>query len=87
VVSARAKVAIEIPPDFHDRMLRNEGAQVLVLVDGSESTVASTAVGAAGGVALSQSVSKLAAHAGGGGGQIEARPACSSTPTRAPPTI
>ena len=74
VVSSRAKVAIEIPPDFHDRMLRNENAQVLVLVDGSESTVASTAVGAAGGVALSESVRRLAAHAGGSGGQIEARP-------------
>jgi ABC-2 type transport system permease protein len=75
VISSRARVAIEIPPDFHDRMLRQENAQVLVLVDGSESTVASTAVGAAGGVALSESVRRLAAHSGGGGGgQIEARP-------------
>jgi ABC-2 type transport system permease protein len=73
VVSSRAKVAIEIPPDFHDRMLRNENAQVLVLVDGSESTVASTAVGAASGVALSDSVARLAARAGAGG-QVEARP-------------
>lgn len=72
VVSSTAKVAVEIPPDFHDRMLRNEDAQVLVLVDGSESTVASTAVGAAGGVALSESVRRLAARASGGG-QIEAR--------------
>jgi len=75
VVSSRAKVAVEIPPDFHDRMLREENAQVLVLVDGSESTVASTAVGAASGVALSESVKRLATHAAsGGGGQIEARP-------------
>ncbi len=74
VVSSRAKVAIEIPPDFHDRMVRGENAQVLVLVDGSESTVATTAVGAAGGVALSESVSRLAARVGSGGGQIEARP-------------
>jgi len=74
VVSSRAKVAIEIPPDFHDKMLRNENAQVLVLVDGSESTVATTAVGAASGVALSDSVSRLAARAGSSTGQIEARP-------------
>jgi ABC-2 type transport system permease protein len=74
VVSSRAKVAIEIPPDFHDKVLRGENAQVLVLVDGSESTVASTAVGAAGGVALSDSVSRLASRAGAAGGQIEARP-------------
>lgn len=74
VVASRAKVAIEIPPDFHDRMLRKETAQVLVLVDGSESTVASTAVGAASGVALSESVRRLATRAGPAGGQVEARP-------------
>jgi len=74
VVSARAKVAVEIPPDFHDRMLRGETAQVLVLVDGSESTVAATAVGATGGVALSETIRRLAARAGPGAGQLEARP-------------
>jgi ABC-2 type transport system permease protein len=74
VVSSSAKVAVEIPPDFHDRMLRSENAQVLVLVDGSESTVASTAVGATSGVALSESVRMLAARAGPGGAQLEARP-------------
>ena len=74
VVSSRAKVAVQIPPDFHDRLLRNQTAQVLVLVDGSESTVAATAVGAASGVALSESVSRLAARVGPGGGQLEARP-------------
>src|SRR5271163_1061077 len=73
VVSSRAKVAVEIPPDFHDKMLRGENAQVLVLVDGSESTTAATAVGAAGGVALSETVRRLAQKSGGGG-QIEARP-------------
>ena len=74
VISARAKVAVEIPADFHDKMLRGEDAQVLVLVDGSESTTSATAVGAVGGVALSDSVRRLALKAGGGGGQIEARP-------------
>lgn len=74
VVSSRAKVAVEIPPDFHDRLLRNQNAQVLVLVDGSESSVAATAVGAASGVALSESVSRLAMRAGSAGGQLEARP-------------
>src|SRR5262249_38288625 len=73
VVASRAKVAVTIPPDYHNRLLRNENAQVLVLVDGSESTVAATAVGATGGVALSESVKRLAAHAGSPGGQLEAR--------------
>lgn len=74
VVSSRAQVAVEIPPDFHDRMLRGETAQVLVLVDGSESTTAATAVSATGGVALAESVKRLAGRAGPGVGQLEARP-------------
>src|SRR5258708_31666532 len=59
VLSSRAKVAVEIPPDYHERISRGESAQILVLVDGSESTVASTAVGAASGVALSNSLALL----------------------------
>jgi ABC-2 type transport system permease protein len=74
VVSARAKVAVTIPPDFHDKILRNENAQVLVLVDGSESTVAATAVSATSGVALSESVRRLSTRVGPRVGQLEARP-------------
>jgi ABC-2 type transport system permease protein len=73
VISAQAKVAVEIPSDFHDKILRGENAQVLVLVDGSESTQSATAVGAVGGVALSESVRRLALKSGGSGGQVEAR--------------
>jgi ABC-2 type transport system permease protein len=73
VLSSRAKVAIEIPANYHDRLLRGETAQVLVLVDGSESSVAATAVGAASGVTLSESVRRLA-RSGSGGAQIESRP-------------
>lgn len=74
VRSARARVAVEIPPDYHDHLLRGEGAQVLVLIDGSESTVAATAMGAASGVALSESLARVAARSAGRAGQIEARP-------------
>lgn len=73
VLSSRAKVAIQIPANYHDRIARGETAQVLVLVDGSESSVAATAVSAASGVTLSDSVRRLA-RSGGGGAQIEARP-------------
>jgi ABC-2 type transport system permease protein len=48
---------------------------VLVLVDGSESTVAATAVAATSGVAFSESVRRLSARVSGPpGGQLEARP-------------
>jgi ABC-2 type transport system permease protein len=74
VLSSRAKVAVQIPPDYHDRLSRGDSAQVLVLVDGSESTVASTAMAATSGVALSDSLERMMRHVSGRVGQIEARP-------------
>ena len=76
VLSSRAQVAIQIPADYHDRLARGESAQILVLVDGSESSVAATAVATASGVTLSESVRRLSARTGSGarGAQIEARP-------------
>lgn len=43
LVAGRAKVGLKIPPNFSDRMLRGEQAQVQVLIDGSDSQVATTA--------------------------------------------
>ena len=39
-----ARIAIVIPPDFHRRKLRESGAQILVLIDGSDSTVSAQAL-------------------------------------------
>jgi ABC-2 type transport system permease protein len=85
VVSSRAKVAVVIPPDFHDRMLRSENATVLVLVDGSESTVASTAVGATSGRSRRRCAAWPRAP-GRAPGSSRRAPSSSSTRTRAPPT-
>lgn len=75
VLSSRAQVAVQIPADYHDHLSRGEPAQILVLVDGSESSVASTAVATASGVTLSESIRRLqAGGAGRRGAQIEARP-------------
>lgn len=62
IVDGRVHVGIKIPPDYSERVSRGEGAQVLVLVDGSDSQMAfraqSTAVSL--GLRLSiQQVSKL----------------------------
>jgi drug efflux transport system permease protein/drug efflux transport system ATP-binding protein len=43
LTSGRAKVGLQIPPYYTDRMLRGEQVQVQVLIDGSDSQVASTA--------------------------------------------
>ncbi len=44
LASGRAKVGLIIPPDYTDRLLRGEQAHVQVLIDGSDSQVATTAL-------------------------------------------
>jgi len=64
LVAGRASVGIEIPPDYARRRLNAQPADVLVLVDGSDSSISSQALAAANGLALSRSISELAARAG-----------------------
>lgn len=47
LTSGRAKVGVLIPPDYSDALLRGEQATVQVLIDGSDSQVATTAQSAA----------------------------------------
>lgn len=44
LTSGRAKVGVLVPADYSERLLRREDAQIQVLVDGSDSQVATTAV-------------------------------------------
>lgn len=44
--SGRAKVGVVIPPDYSDRLLKGEQVSVQVLIDGSDSQVATTALNA-----------------------------------------
>src|SRR5207237_860995 len=43
IVAGKAHVGVKIPEDYSRRLQSGQTAQVLILVDGSESTVASTA--------------------------------------------
>jgi len=45
--AGRARVGLRIPPDYTDRLLRGEQTQVQLLIDGSDSGVATTARNAA----------------------------------------
>ncbi len=45
--SGKARVGLIIPPGYSDAVMTHESAQVMVLVDGSDPTVASTALSAA----------------------------------------
>jgi len=64
IVAGRASVGIEIPPDFGRRRLNGQPADVLVLIDGSDSSISSQALAASSGLALSRSVAELAERAG-----------------------
>jgi ABC-2 type transport system permease protein len=55
--AGRARVAIVIPPDFHDRRARGETAKFLILIDGSDSTVSQQALAAVNGLVLVQGTS------------------------------
>jgi ABC-2 type transport system permease protein len=59
IIAGRASVGLEIPPDYARRRLAGRPADVLVLIDGSDSSISSQALGAANGVALARSLQEL----------------------------
>lgn len=58
LVAGRAKVGIKIPVDFDRQLVRGESAQLLVLVDGSDSSVAGQAVNVATAIGLDESLQR-----------------------------
>jgi ABC-2 type transport system permease protein len=63
IVAGHAQVGIEIPPDFARHRQAGTSADFLVLIDGSDNSVASQALSAATGVALSRSLEEAIARA------------------------
>jgi ABC-2 type transport system permease protein len=56
MVAGRARVGLKIPYDFSRDLLRGDTAQVMVMVDGSDSSVAGQAVNVAGAIGLQKSL-------------------------------
>jgi ABC-2 type transport system permease protein len=59
LIAGRAQVGLSIPPDYERRVLGGETASVLVLIDGSDSLVASEASNVANALALSEAAQRL----------------------------
>jgi ABC transporter DrrB family efflux protein len=59
IAAGRARVGVVIPPDYHDKRSRGEEAKVLVLIDGSDSTVSAQALGAVTGLAAQVSLEEV----------------------------
>lgn len=64
IVSGHAQVAVEIPPDYARDLASNREAHVLVLIDGSDSSVANQALAAANGVVLNEGIRELIERSG-----------------------
>lgn len=63
IVAGRARVGIKIPPDYSRRLLAGETASILVLVDGSDSSVAGEASNVANAIALQESLDRVLSFA------------------------
>jgi ABC-2 type transport system permease protein len=61
IIAGRARVGIRIPPDYSRRLLSGQTASFLILVDGSDSSVASQSLNVANSIALRESLERLAA--------------------------
>jgi ABC-2 type transport system permease protein len=59
IVAARARVAVVIPPDFHDNLSRSQPAKILVLIDGSDSTASSQALASINGLVASRNLAEI----------------------------
>src|SRR5262245_37618945 len=59
IVAGRARVGIKVPEDYSRRLEAGQTAQVLVLVDGSESSVAGEAMNVGNAIALRESLLRV----------------------------
>ena len=56
IIGGKARVGIKIPVDFSDRLIHGMSAQVLVLIDGSDSSVAGQAINVTTAIGLDESL-------------------------------
>src|SRR3954452_24323866 len=72
MVSGRARVGIKVPVDFDRDLMKGNSAQLLVMVDGSESSVAGQALNVANGIVLDESLRRMLPN--GGRAALDVRP-------------
>ena len=59
IIAGKARVGIKIPVDYSDHLIHNISAQVLVLIDGSDSSVAGTAINVTNAIGLDESLHRV----------------------------
>lgn len=66
IVSGKCRVGIKIPVDYSDKLLHQMSAQVLVLIDGSDSSVAGQAINVTTAIGLDESLRRVLASSDAG---------------------
>src|SRR6202171_1714746 len=61
IIGGQARVGVKIPVDYSDRLLHQTSAQVLVLIDGSDSSVAGQAINVTTAIGLDESLRRVLA--------------------------
>src|SRR5271157_3431127 len=64
IISGKCRVGIKIPVDYSDKLLHQMGAQVLVLIDGSDSSVAGQAINVTTAIGLDESLRRVLGNSG-----------------------
>jgi ABC-2 type transport system permease protein len=59
IVSGKCRVGIKIPVDYSDKLMHQMSAQVLVLIDGSDSSVAGQAINVSTAIGLDESLRRV----------------------------
>src|SRR5499433_396745 len=59
IISGKCRVGIKIPVDYSDKLLHQMSAQVLVLIDGSDSSVAGQAINVTTSIGLDESLRRV----------------------------
>src|SRR5260221_10914422 len=62
IIAGKARVGIKVPVDYSDRLLHQMSAQVLVLIDGSDSSVAGQAINVSTAIGLDESLRRVLAN-------------------------
>jgi ABC-2 type transport system permease protein len=74
IVSGKCRVGIKIPVDYSDKLLHQMSAQVLVLIDGSDSSVAGQAINVTTSIGLDESLHRVLANTGDSTLAVDMRP-------------
>jgi ABC-2 type transport system permease protein len=59
IISGKCRVGIKIPVDYSDKLIHNIPAQVLILIDGSDSSVAGQAINVSTAIGLDESLRRV----------------------------